>query len=110
MKPYELQSENDLTLLLEKHRVVLVDFYADWCEPCTFLAEVLERLSGMADDSLAIVKVDIERFASLRHQYRVLSVPVLVLFVSGVSVWRMNGFKMEDELLEIVQKFSRETK
>lgn len=109
MKPFELPSESEFPSLLQQNRLVLVDFYADWCEPCGFLAEVLDRLSVLTGDSLAIIKVDIEQHQTLRHQFRILSVPVLVLFSKGEVVWRMNGFKMEEELLEIVQQFSRET-
>ena len=89
--------------------LVLVDFYADWCEPCAFLDEVLVRLHEKAPLLLEIVKVDIEKHTDLRSSYRIMSVPVLVLFVQGAPVWRMNGFHMEDELLEIIMKFSRET-
>jgi len=89
--------------------LVLVDFYADWCEPCHYLDAVLTRLSGQLPASFIIARVDIEKLTELSRKYAVLSVPVLALFSKSSLLWRMNGFHLEDELIEIIEKISRET-
>jgi thioredoxin 1 len=95
--------------LLKAPGIVLADFYADWCAPCKYLDEVLERLEIRLPDGVSIVKIDSDGHPELSRRYHVMSVPVLVLFKSGQEVWRMNGFHLEDELLEIITRVSRET-
>ncbi len=70
---------------LEDHlapgKLVLVDFYADWCGPCRMLAPRLERLAAAHPDDLALRKVDIVRWDSpVARQHRIRAVPHLRLY------------------------------
>ncbi|HEX5001182.1 MAG TPA: thioredoxin family protein [Bacteroidia bacterium] len=102
-------SEKEFNTCIDSKELVLVDFYADWCEPCHYLDAVLARLSALLPPSFVIVRTDIEKFPELSKNYTVLSVPVLALFANSRLLWRMNGFHLEDELMEIIVKISRET-
>src|SRR5688572_4970630 len=105
-----IQSETHFDEILASNQLVLVDFYADWCEPCKYLDGVLERLEKSLSQGVEIAKVDADRFPELSLRHHVLSVPVLMVFAKGALTWRMNGFKLEDELLEIINRISREMK
>lgn len=83
---------------------VLIDFYADWCEPCKWLNPVLEELKQQLPD-LNIHKINIDRFAEEAATFEIMSVPVLILFVNGKQVWRMNGFKYARELAKELKQF-----
>jgi thioredoxin 1 len=83
---------------------VLIDFYADWCEPCKWLNPVLEELKQQLPD-LNIHKINIDRFAEEAATFEIMSVPVLILFVNGKQVWRMNGFKYAKELAKELKEF-----
>ena len=73
---------------LVKEGVVLVDFFATWCGPCKMQSAVIEQL----EDSLKVVKVDIDEHEDLARQFGVMSIPTLVLFQDGKIVHKNVGF------------------
>lgn len=92
--------------LLSENRMMLVDFYADWCEPCKMLDVILEELQSQFDENLFILKIDVDASVELSKSFSVMSVPVLALFKDGVLVWRMNGFMMTNELTQKICEFT----
>ena len=84
--------------LIAGDKPVLVEFYADWCEPCKWLDPILTELDQLNAGKASTLKVDIEQFPELKNQYHVLSVPVLIIFKKGKVMWRMNGFTYAKEL------------
>lgn len=84
---------------------VLVDFYADWCEPCKTLDEILQEVSDLIHDKIFIQKINMDFSHEISQVYKVLSVPVLIFFKNGEPVWRMNGFMHASELIKAFEKF-----
>lgn len=70
---------------------VLVDLYADWCQPCKALEPVLEELATELQGKLEIVRVDVEANPRLAAGFRVQSIPMLVLFKEGRPVDQVIG-------------------
>jgi len=71
----------------------LVDFFATWCGPCKMQAPILEQVKEALGDSVNIVKIDIDKNRQLAADYRVQSVPTLILFRAGSPVWRAVGLQ-----------------
>jgi thioredoxin 1 len=86
---------------------VLVDFYADWCEPCKMLDSILDDLGIRMQDELYILKADADASDYLKSQYGIMSVPVLMLFRDGHLVWRMNGFMLAHELEKKIRELQQ---
>lgn len=82
---------------------VLVDFYADWCQPCKTMSRILEELKSRVGDRARIIKVNIDRNPKVTLTYRVKSVPTLILFRKGEIVWRWSGIVLADELQRVIQ-------
>ena len=73
----------------------LVDFYAEWCGPCKMLMPVLESIS----DKIDIIKVDIDKFENLALEYRIMSVPAIIVNDEKVHF----GAKKINEILELIK-------
>lgn len=95
MAVVHLSKENFNAQVLESKGLVLVDFWATWCAPCMMLAPFIEELAAEESD-IVIGKVDIDESQELAIQYRVASIPTLILFKDGQEVKRTSGFMPKD--------------
>lgn len=93
--PYSIQAFESA---IQSAQPVLVDFYADWCEPCKWLDPILEELTQRVAGKAEILKVNTEAHPVIAENYHIRSVPTLIIFKNGVELWRMQGFKLVDEL------------
>lgn len=82
-----------------KNKVVLVDFYADWCAPCKMMVPILNDLSESLDDQHRIGKVDTGLHQALAARFNIRSIPTIILFKNGKEIRRYVGIKQKDYLL-----------
>lgn len=92
--------------LLSKNKVVLVDFFAEWCGPCKAMAPVLKKAKESLGDELAIIKIDVDKNEKLAANYNVRGVPTLILFVDGEQKWRQSGVVSKQEIVNLVKQHS----
>ena len=86
---------------------VLVDFFAEWCGPCKMMKPVLEELKKKMGTKIIILKIDIDKNISLSSEYRIQSVPTLVLWKQGEIIWRQSGALSLNELEQILSSYIR---
>lgn len=86
---------------------VLVDFFAEWCGPCKMMKPVLEELKKKMGNKIIILKIDIDKNISLSSEYRIQSVPTLVLWKQGEIIWRQSGALSLNELERILSSHIR---
>jgi thioredoxin 1 len=103
-EPVSVDGQTDLEGFVDEHDVVLVDFYADWCGPCTMLEPVVESLA--AETPTAIAKVDVEQNQRLAGAHGVRGVPTLVLFADGEQVEEVVGVQSEEQLRSLVEQYN----
>jgi thioredoxin 1 len=84
---------------------VLVDFFAEWCGPCKMMKPVLEQLHQQMGDQVRILKIDIDKSPAAANAYQVQSVPTLMLFQKGKSLWRQSGVLQTAQLKNIIQQY-----
>ena len=88
--------------------LVLVDFYATWCQPCKMMHPVLEQVKGELGDRIRIIKIDVDKQSATANQYRIQSVPTMMLFRRGEVLWRTSGVVQRAELLATIDSFMKQ--
>ena len=84
-----------------KEGLVIVDFYADWCGPCQMLAPNLEQLDK--EENLKIVKINVDEIPDLARQFRIMSIPTLMLFKDGNFTKKELGYMPIERLREFIK-------
>lgn len=92
--------------IISSNQLTLVDFFATWCGPCKMMHPVLEQLKQDLGDSLRIIKIDVDKNEALSMQYRIQSVPTLMLFRSGSTLWRQSGAMRLNDLKAIINQYN----
>ena len=97
-----MENFNDI---INSDQLTLVDFFATWCGPCKMMHPVLEQLKDELGESIRIIKIDVDKNNSLAMNYRVQSVPTLMLFRKGEMLWRQSGALRLHDLKAIVSQY-----
>ena len=91
----EITTANFEAEVLKSEKPILIDFWATWCGPCMRQGPVVEEL---AEEGYAVGKVDIDQNMALAQQFRVVSIPTLILFKDGAEAQRFVGLTSKEEL------------
>ena len=91
----EITTANFETEVLKSEKPILIDFWATWCGPCMRQGPVVEEL---AEEGYAVGKVDVDQNMALAQQFRVVSIPTLILFKNGAEVQRFVGLTSKEDL------------
>ena len=99
-----VNNETFASEVLEQTKLVLVDFWAEWCGPCKQIAPTLEELAEKYSENLSVCKVDVDSNRELALQYNVRSIPSLMIFKNGDMVDSLIGAVSLEELEDLVTR------
>ena len=102
MSVVKLNKDNFEELVLKNEKVVLIDFYADWCAPCMMLAPFVEEIADENPDVI-VGKVNVDENPELAMQFNVSSIPALFVVKDGKIKDSAIGFKPKEVLLEMLK-------
>ena len=101
MAAIEITKENYEAEVLQSDKPVLLDFWASWSGPCQMVSPVIEQI-GEENDSIRVGKVNVDEQGELTMQFRVVSIPTLVVMKGGEEVNRIVGAASKSEILAML--------
>ena len=90
--------------IINQDKPVLVNFFATWCGPCKVISPILEDVKNRVGNSANIIKIDIDKNPQAASEFKVQSVPTLILFKKGNPLWRKSGIVPTLELEKIINQ------
>lgn len=102
MAAVHVNNDNFESEVLKAEVPVLVDFFAQWCAPCKMLGPIVEMVAEEVTDA-KVCKIDIDEASELAAQYRIMSVPTLMVFKNGEAVKRSSGVVSKDAILDMLK-------
>ena len=101
MAALNINKENFQSEVMNSDKPVLLDFWAPWCGPCKMVLPLVEEIAGERSD-IKVGKVNVDEQMELARQYRVLSIPTLVVIKDGKVVNRAMGAMPKEEILGLI--------
>jgi putative thioredoxin len=103
----DITLENFQKVVLEDsmEKLVLIDFWAEWCEPCKDLLPILEKIASEYPDNLILAKVDCEAQQEVAGQFGIRNLPTVMVVKGGQSVDGFAGVQSEVQIREMLAKY-----
>jgi thioredoxin 1 len=90
--------------VLKSNVPVLIDFWANWCNPCKAIGPSIEQLAQEYDGRAKVFKVDVDTESALAEQYGVMSIPALFVFKDGKVVDKMVGAQPKQNIAALIDR------
>jgi thioredoxin 1 len=93
-----ITNENFETEVTQATQPVVVDFWAEWCQPCKMLTPVLDKVAEKFQGQIKVVKCNVDENQELAMKYGVMSIPNLLFFKDGQVINQALGYMSEPQL------------
>lgn len=102
MSALHLTKENFEAEVINSDKPVLVDFWASWCGPCRMVLPIIEELAEELSD-VKVCKVNVDEQEGLAAEFKVMTIPTLMVFKEGKAVKSVSGAKSKEQILEMLR-------
>ena len=86
----------------QSERLVLLDFYADWCGPCRMLSPIVDQIADEREDIL-VGKINVDDEQELAQEFGVISIPTLVVMRGGKVIHQSSGARPKADVLKLLE-------
>lgn len=103
-----LEDANQFNKILEisKKRLLVLDFYADWCPPCKELEPILEKIAEEQKDTVTIYKINVDRNRELSNSFRVTGIPHVAFVKNKKNVFSLTGLYPKNMYLKVIERYA----
>ncbi len=91
--------------MIQSSKLVLVDFYAEWCGPCKMMKPRLLDVAERIGDNAKIVEIDVDKEKEIAESCRIQSVPTFIIYKNGKELWRHSGLISTIALLQLLKDY-----
>ncbi len=84
--------------------IALVDFWAEWCQPCKIQSPIVSEIAEEMSDKIKICKLDVEKNKKVPSKLNIRNIPTVILFKNGKEVERFVGIKTKNTLKKSISK------
>ncbi len=102
MAEIKITKRNFQKEVMESPVPVLVDFWAPWCGPCRMLAPTLEEIAENSQGKLKVAKVNVDEEQELANNFRIMSIPTLMVFKDGKLTNRVTGLRPKEMIMSLI--------
>ncbi len=102
-EPVEVTDE-DFEEFISRYPLIVVDFWAEWCMPCRFLAPVVKELAGELRGKVVFGKLNVDQNPVTSARFGVMSIPTLILFKNGRPVDGIVGAVSKSKLKSLIMR------
>jgi len=93
--------------VLQAEKLVLVDFWAEWCGPCRMLGPTIDSIAEEHAGMVGIVKLNVDENPATTATYGIKGIPTLILFSDGKEVERIVGAAGKQSILQVIERHAR---
>ena len=101
---HEFTDDNFKAEVLDADTPVLVDFWAEWCQPCRLLAPTIDKVADEFNGKVKVGKVNIDQNQKTSVDFKVTAIPTVLLLKGGEVQEKLVGMTKEDDLKAAIQK------
>ncbi len=99
-----LNSDNFDSFVKNSTKPILIDFCASWCGPCRMLSPVVDQISEENSEKYSVAKVNIDDEPDLATQFKVMSIPTLIVIKNGKVTNMAVGVKPKEAILKMLEE------
>lgn len=99
-KPQSGMSRQEFDELLNSDKLILIDFYADWCIPCRKMKPYLDEISNDMADKVTVIRINYDNNQPLCKEMKIDGLPVLQLYKNNSLIWSNVGFTDKETVLK----------
>ena len=104
MSVLKITKENYETEVLKSDKLVLIDFYADWCGPCKMMSPIIDEIAEEVGDKIKGGKINVDENQELAMEYEVMSIPTIIILQNGEVKNSFVGVRKKEEIISCLEK------
>lgn len=99
-KTKKVTDNNFNSEVLNSDKMVLVDFWAEWCGPCKMVAPVVEEIARDYEDKVKVCKLNVDDNQKTASKYGVMSIPTMMVFENGKEKEKIVGYQPKQSIVK----------
>lgn len=103
MNEITLNKDNFVQEVINSDKPVIVDFWAPWCMPCGIMGAIIRDLAEESNGKFVVGKVNIDNEEELSEDFRIMSIPTIIVFSNGQIVASFLGVTSQGQILKALE-------